>query len=781
MFTAPTMMVPSVTVAKKIVDNAIESHDSYHRTITNHLKHLQLAPPFDPKKLRASAQSWRSNFSFGKATGKVEKLTIEAVGTAYGALGMAFLRFKRFNEKEYGEKEDKQWMRDDVKRGQYANDIVSVYADLFEDDDRTPDLVSRVSYNMRTFGVGYVLKEPGREKDWLGEAFDIRSVMFPKRSRVTDIDKAVVKSSMPILKFWQKYTSMKPGSAWNKEGLEELFFHYYKEHGSKGKELNSIHDTAATKGWEDVSNSFAEEVTLLDQCSDSVSFSKILSEEPDGSITVTYYAYTGDTETSIKDFSPKFLLYQKNFKGIKVKDILFIVRDSGVTSSGFIQDMRGISQFAVPDSHRFNLDRNALRDKALLSGNMTFAQSTANQGQKFNLTVSSVATITPQGFEASDKQHNPNLGPLFDSMRAEEEAYQRETQHHDASISGRLGDRATTREVDRVAAEVEGARQSKVAVSLRDWARIHMSNIMDLAKNSFKDSDPGKDARDYFFDELSHLWQLPEEGVQSILDEISRISLEVVQANPDALRESIAITQSQYARNELSRQLLTVLGHPRRRVERLNPRTGKQDSVTADQIHAELQNQIFWTRGGVLIGDNVDPVVQLRIHFKLFKDAVDSVQRGGDPVAIANYLKNGLGHTAKLLLLTEEDPLYKPSFDELKLVQDQFEQQLKQIVAAAKKKAKQIAAEREAKEGQLDPETERRLRIEEFEAGEKNKRNAENRDATQKLKEEAQAASQDLKRQSTEADIALKTAMTTAEIANQNRKAESSEQSDRGR
>ena len=771
-------MVNDTLVATKIVDNAVSSHEGYFKTIENHQRHLDLAPPFDPVKLRAAGMAWRSNFSFAKARGKVEKLSIDAIGTVYGSLGMGSVRFRRFEKGKHGSDASKQWMRDEFKREQYANDVVSVYADVFEEDERTPDFVSRVCYNQRAFGVGYVLKEPGKSMDWMGEAYDIRSVMFPKRKRVADIDKAVLLSNWPILRFWQRYESMTDGSSWNVEGLEELFAHYHDLHD---KELNPGNSSFASanseKEWAAIASTFSGQVNLLDQISDDVQFSKILSEEPDGSTTVTYFAYVGSSNvgsSNVTAFTPKHFLYQKNFPNKKVTDILFIIRDSGVTTTGYVQDMRGITQFAVPDSHRHNLDRNSLRDKTLLSGNMLFKQSTANQGQKLALTVSSVAVIAPQGFELSKETLNPNLGPLLTAMQAEEESYLRETQHHDSSLAGKLGDRATTREVDRIAAEVEGARQSKVAVSMRDWARLHASNINDLIKLSYKDGDIGKESRDYFFDELLYLWCLEnEKQVQAILEEFSGFSLEVIQANPDALRESIRIAQSEFGRNELGRQLLTALGNPRRRVDRVMKRLGSSEIITEDQNLAELQNQIFWTRGGVLINRNANPVAQLSVHFKLFDDAIASVKQGGDPVAIGNFLANGLQHTAKLLILAEEDMFHREVFPTLLEKQKELEGIKNQVVAMAKAKAKEMAEQKQAQQGQLDPATERRLRIEEVDASEKRRRTDENQQATRKLKEDKAEFDKELKSKVAGADVARKSQVAGAEVEIKRRTAES--------
>ena len=759
----PNRLVPDANLARVLVDNACEAHYEYHKLIDKQQRHLDGETPFDKQKLIASGQDWRRNRPHLKAKAMVDRVATDRVTSAMSALTNASVSFNRFDpDNEKHADQNKQWMRLRDQRNRYGIDISRVYVEALERDRRFFDYLTSISYSSATWGVGYVVKEPGKEtKDWLGAFYDIRNVKLPKRSSPENLEKFVTFEKQNALFFYKtwKRTKDNVNSSWNRDGLEELLKALFN-HGKDGNQTK--------ESWGDIAPSFAQTIPdLIEQRHGEVRFSKIFNEEVDGSLTVTYFAYSGNhknTDLNRGDIlpAPKHFLYQRNFENKDVADVLFYVRDSAISSSGCLQDLRGLAQYAVPDSHDYDVRRNSLKDKEMVFGNIQLQADTGNMHQKSDLAITSVSTTFPVGWRPIERQQSVDIGPLIQSMRDEEIDFRRETQAFDANASGRIGNRATRQEVQTVTQEVQSAKRSKQIIQLNDWTRLHESNLRDLIFTNFQSRDKmGRESRDWFMSELQFLWEFDtEEEVMAVVEEFRAMEVDFAIDDPEILASSLERIDNDVLRRETERALFFSLGFPRRQIESAIPRLD-QGGITTDQHQlAEIQNNMFWNRGDILISRSNQIDTHLNEHYRLFQQVIDSVQRGADPARASKYLTNGTAHTAKLLLLAERDPL----FDEEQVQawtnqQRQFEADLESVNQIAQQEAQRLADEREQQsQPQPDVATVAKIQRDNMESQAKQRRTEDNQEFTRQQKEERELADQDRKERKFQADEARKNA-----------------------
>ena len=759
-FELPNTLVPDADVAKKIVDNACRAHFDYHKLIDNHQEHLDGKPPFDPKELRSKGQAWRRNRPHLKAKSKVDKVATDRVSQAMGALTNASVTFNRYDEEEHGNEENKQWLRDKHQRIRYGSGIAQAYIETLERDKRFVDYITRISYSASTWGIGYVVKEPGTSVDWLGSAYDIRNVKLPKRSQPDRIEKFIVFDEQTPLFFYQKWLGLTEGDMWIREGLEELLEALYNR--------TQKDDSQTTEDWITIAPSFSKCLpNIMESQYGEVKFAKIFNEEPNGDLTISYVAYNGDLtgkEVALLPM-PKHLLYQKTWSNVKLSDTLLYVRDSAITSSGSLQDLRGLAQFAVPDSHDFDVRMNALKDKEMTFGNVQLLATTANQHQKQEFAVSSLFTVFPVGWAPTPDQNRADLGPLIQGAAAEEAAYQREIQGFDVDASSRIGNRATRPEVEVVTREANSAKRAKQLVQNNDWIRLHESNLVDLISGEFDaDDDIGKEGRDWFFSELEFLWDKTPDEVVAIVEEFRNFELDFAIDDVPTLEKSLDFIDDDRFRRDTKRQLMYALGHPRRSIEAAIPRA-EDGGITTDQHQlAEVQNAVFWHRGDLMISSSNQIDTHLDVHYRLFQQVVDSITNGADPAAAATYLQNGVDHTAKLLIIAEKDKMFRDRIEGWQLQQTRFEQALPEIQRIAVEQAQELAdQQQQAQQQPLDPQTAADIQRKNVESAAKMQRTEENQQFTRQQKEERAQFDQSLKEQKAAADIALAQQKAAAE------------------
>lgn len=705
---------------RSMVDEAIEAHAEYHALIDIQQEHLDGKPPFDPEALKENNMSWMHNRAYGKATAKSEKIVSEKTFTVIGGYSFGYPIFSIYDKKEH--QTEAPWLRDEIQRDFYANAIRLAYAVTMEKESRAYDMVSRVCYYSVNWGIGFVTRD---NDDWLGYGQKLTEVFFPRAQEFDQIDSFITFGERNVKWFYQKYLEIQdkpefPVSAWNIEAIQDIFIWSLGPEFAKDEiKANKIDSTNVRRfKWEKILASWEESSFLFSRDTTMVRFAKLWNEEVKGGVTETYIVYDGGDSGSITNE----ILFQTHYSERCIFDFIEYFRDNPITSTGVVQNMRGLARFSVPDSHGYNVKRNAIEDKIMLAGNLQFEQQARNQGEKFDLHMTSVATIMPTGFKLVDKAQDPRIQEHIQAMTLDEQTYIRETQHFDPSIAGRLGDRATTKEVERQSMEVSRIQNAKDAVLREDWGRFHKNCLMRLAHDKYKDGDNGYKGQQCFLKELSRAASVPIEEAKKIISYVEDFDMAPILGDSQGMKESIQLASDPYQKNELIRQLLYMMGHSRARIESLRPRLNRFDIVSGESQLADLQNNQLWQQTIPLYNPNNDPKVALDVHFKRFDEAISSASQGADPVKTLNYLRAGLFFTQNHLRQMSEDPFYGEDAVKPYLSKYQgYQRMLGQLEDLAKRQAI-----KQQQGPQADPETQQKMQMEAIEFQGKETRKEQN-------------------------------------------------------
>lgn len=707
--------------ARSLITSAEDAHREYHQLIRIQQEHLDGKPPFDPSKLKSQNLAWMHNRSYGKATAKSEKLVADKTFSVIGGFSFGYPIFEIYDEKKHAK--DAPWLRDDVTKDFYADAIRLAYAATLEKESRVYDMISRVSYYSTNWGVGFVTRD---NDDWLGYGQKLTDVFFPRATEFDNIDCFITFGEQEIRWFFDKYEKLGKNSPWNKEALEDLFI------WSMGPDWNNQNKgRTRSEKWKLILSSWEENSFTFSRNDYQIRFSKIWTEEFKGGVTETYVFYTGVDGESISSE----ILFQTHYKKRCIFDFIEKFRDNPITSTGVVQNMRGIARFSVPDSHHFNVKRNAIEDKLMIAGNIQFEQTARNQGEKFDLQVTSVATILPVGYKVAEQQKDPRLQDHIQALTLDEVNYQRETGHYDPSLTGRLGDRATTKEVERQSLEVSRQQNAKDVVLREDWGRYHANCLRRLANDSYSEGDTGYKGQKCFIHELARAAKVSEEEAKEIAKRVEDFDMAPILGDQMGMKESIQLTPDPYKKNELTRQLLYMMGHSRARIEFLRPRQSRFEIVSGEAQLADLQNAMLWNQTIPLFNPDNDPKTALDVHFKRFDEAIQMASRGADPVKTLNYLRAGLEFTKNHLARMVEDPFYGEEAAKPYLSKYQgYGRILVQLEQIAQRQA--LEMQKQAQQGQVDPETQQRMQMEAIEFQTKQARLQANQEAEGQRREE---------------------------------------------
>src|SRR5690606_26246627 len=148
---------------------------------------------------------------------------------------------------------------------------------------------------------------------------------------------------------------------------------------------------------------------------------------------------------------------------------------------------------------RYNKTRNDMQDKLRFIGSPMFEKPTAASGETFKVTVGHGFSLIPQGF-MMEKQPTFDIGSHITMLRFEEGEYNRDIEHYDASLQGRLSSRPNRDEVQAQAREVNQLNTSKDYVKYGDYSMLFFKALKRLAKK-YEKEDVGYNGQRRFFDE----------------------------------------------------------------------------------------------------------------------------------------------------------------------------------------------------------------------------------------------------------------------------------------
>ena len=767
----PTRYVSSASVAKNIVDGVCISHEKYWDMIAKMEEHLDGKKPKDQEKLKKAGLAWSNNHNYGKARAKIEKGVSENSKAVSDALTLSSVSFRRYDPNK-DTTAATQFLQSEEMRGVVSTKISQVFVDTVEREQRFTDFISTIEYTAYSFGWCAVTKD--KKRDWFGTPHRIRDIGFKDKTKPDDIKTYVVFDDMLGEEVWRVWLESKKSEnifkksfdneechttpkGWVIEGMEEVLYHCY----------NGIDETARKdthySNFEEIIPDFVRSPNLVSQNTDKVKIARIYNFEMDSdSFTVTYIAYKNEWyvdregKKAVKRsgsenilFCPKYLLYQKTYKGLDQDDVITIIKESGFSTSGYIQDLRGIAKFAIEDSIRFNRKKNQIEDKLIFSGSPVFNQQTGQDGHAFRIAPSQGFILTSENFRMADKQPSFDLSNHLLSINMDEAHYERETLQYDAKIGSGLTSRPNKDEVRIKSQEIAKLAGSKMEIKIRCYRRLFfnmLKSLSDLVKKGKEDiSNLAVSGVEYFKEEL--LYELKEFGVEDekdlyeVLSAINDLSLEIVSGDAEFIKEMLSLAETPYARRRLVRMLAISKGLSRGELNKLFPvLTDDYKSLGGKRV-AAIENDLFWTTKEVVYQDNDDPIEHLDIHYNKIATVFEQIGNVViDPVKGYQYIANLLEHSIFHLEKMVSNPFFFRYFKEYKGIYDGFTKALNSLKGQIEKMAKQIAQNSQQQgqqQEQIDPKTKAKIEMDWFKAKASAQLNKERSDfrAKEKAKE----------------------------------------------
>lgn len=698
-------------ITRKVVDNAVNTFAPYWELIRRCQNHIRGEKPVAYQKLKAKGMNWASNENFGKAKSKIEKNVASNVSRVSQALALGYVTFKDG---------DLEFLQDEGQRGIVASTVGYAFVDMLLKEHRLSSLLNEIEYPSYAFGYTAMVSEG--EDDWMYDPVHPLDIAFRPKSKPDKIPQWIIFKTIPAIELYQKYVDAynesQEGeeriatSGWSVTGLEAVLFRAFN-----GR-INVNGYPQAPETWAQVFQSFNECPQDVIENTDDITIAKVYNVELDGSLSVVYIPYSStrnpshdarliyslSTSTDASNVTDR--LFYKNFKTFTQSEKLILIRDSGFSETSYIEDYRGIAVLAVRDSIRYNKTRNDMNDKLRLIGMPMFEKPTATSMENFKITVAPGFSMVPAGF-LMEKQPTFDIGSHITAVRFEENEYVRETEHYDASLSGRLSSRPNKDEVQAQAREVNQLNTSKDYVKYGDYSELFFQVLKRLGRITPVKGDVGYEGFRRFYDTIKKL--LPnivedDSDVRDILDHIDSYKLEPILSDLTAITAAIQMAETPFARNRFKRMFLLANGMPIEEININTPLITDKMVNFNDERVASFENEDFWTSREVVIQGTDDHIIHLNSHIGRCERMVQGYMQGQlSPVDAFKYLDNAIIHTIQHVELLGRDPILNSRAQE-------YSDRLNEIIQA--KNQMQLAAQRmmeaqarEAEKTQLDPET----------------------------------------------------------------------------
>ena len=738
--------------ASLFINAVIQAHSSKWIKINNtQLYLMEYQRPVAEELRKEKKITWQNNWNYGKGRMLIEQGVISNVNDLKKALSMIEIDFVQFNESKH--KSDLYiFLLDENLRYQFANTIAEVFADSVEGDCRFHDFLTAIEYSAHTFGYAPIIRD---KFTYLGRPVSLDNIGFEDRTEIYQIFNWVVFDSFKGEQLIQKVDKIKKlgltttlvkgddgeeyniyENGWIKEGIEEIFFKILeqndeiKEDVKEGKlqlsaNLSEEGELRITT-WEDVELIRQHKgTTWLGININNIFIAKIFTTESDGSICVTYAVSeqgllteeVAEGEIAYSNMScNQYLLFQKRYKNAPYSSLLNIVKEFGVRSSLYIQDIQGVSKQVVEESFRYDTKKNAIEDKLLIQGGIILSK--VDPLQDASMEVHSAYTFLPEGVQIAPNQIKIELGDHVQSIIQDEQDFQKRISHYNPKIE--LSNRPTKDEVQLQGAQHKNNRESKIPSKFVDYSILFYNILKDIVDEDFE-NPIDVDRKNYFYDELLAAFKqynIKRADLDKILASIRSVQIHPVNIDIQAIQTAMPFAQNTVGRNKLIRSFLIALGFSRRDVNQFV----KIIDYGYQIEQAANENAAFYNTSEVVFDESQDHIGHLNIHFPKIDRTVKGIQGGEDIVKGFHYITNALTNTEKHVESLRTSYFFKNRYKEFKAIQDHFVGVAKQISEIIQKKKEENAQKGDSQDMSIPPDVLGKIKILEWQAQQKNAR-----------------------------------------------------------
>lgn len=712
--------INSYAIADQIVTSAISSHQDYWDIIKICQKHIAGQKPIDPKELKEKGMGWVYNFNYNKARAKIEKGTAESVSKVSAAIALGYATFRAFR------KDDDtgllEFLQDEQRRGIVAATVGYCLSTTLSRETRLSGWLNEIEYPAYSFGYSGLQYS---SSDWMPDPVHPLNIAFQPNSRPENINQWVTFGIMKANDLYDR---------WKHAKKED----YYKENLPEGEEIISnsgwisksleavmciaykgmTKDNRRAEQWEEILPIYNSNPSKVISDTTDVKIAKIYNRELNGTISEVYIPFENPWQKENRgeaknpnQTSTNVILYKKNHGKYNQSHYIQLIRDSGFSETGYIQDYRGIAKYAVEDSIRYNRIRNSIGNKSIFAGSPFFETQNGQTAERMKLTVHHGYVIAPSTHRMMERQPTFDIATHVNLIRFEESEYNRDTQQYDASIQGRLTSRPNRGEVTQVTREVEVTQNSKNNIKLRDYSAVFLTVLKRMNSVQCSKGDPGYEGKERFYDlmkkNLSWLLSTNEE-VNKVLEAIDSYVIEPVISNIDTITVAIQMAETPYARNRFKRMMLIAQGLPIEEVNIAVPLITDRFVNLQDERVAVMENDMFFTTNEIIISGTDDHIVHIDTHLGKCERVLQGFQQ--ERISARNaavFLENALAHIIQHLEKLSEDPTLNKKAEEYIPTIREYSKAKNQIAQIAQQMA-QAEAEAAA-QPQIDPETQNEI------------------------------------------------------------------------
>ncbi len=727
------MKIQSSNDANLLINSAIRSHSDYWQLIHNQEEEIMNGkPPFPFKEVEKKGLTWSNNRNYGAGRSQVEQAVVGNVTDILKSISLMELDFVDYDPKKHKQDID-YFLIDPYLRDIISDKIVGAFEETLLETEKLKPFISKIEYNSFCFGYCPITRDIF---GFMGTANHVTSIAFEDRTKVGDINTwvsfDVIKADVIIKKLHQ-LEGMKAAivraedggysiyeNGWIKEGLllaVTLQLNKMKLKNDRGSEL-----TFST--WDNVKDLMTEKgQTWLEMNLNNIHIAKIFTKEEDESFTETYIQTTASVALSNSESyvsCQNNLMYQRSHKGKTFNKFINLVKEYSVSSSEYVQELRGAGKQVASYSLWYNIKRNAVEDKLLLSGGPVFSAPQSLIEENVKLQVMGGFVILPEQVAFAPNQIRYDLQDHIQSLSIDKQEHNEQTFHYRPKSD--LSNRPTKDEVQMVGREVSKQSQNRLPFKFLDYSSLFTNILHDLAFGDY-DNSIEVEKQKLFYCKLKTEFAefgIKDEDIKHIVSLVRKLSIFPVLQDLEAIKEALQVTPSPMARKKLLRMFFLALGFSRKDINILT----KEEEYGNELEKAATENAAFYNTSEIIFTLGQDHLTHLNTHFAKMDRIFQGLKQGEDPVKGYNYIMNALSNTQKHVAALENHPFYKNRFKEYFQIQKHFDQSVKVLAEDIAEMQKQAQQQRQQNGGeqQLPPEVQQRMYIDKVKAIEKIKR-----------------------------------------------------------
>lgn len=637
-------------------------------------------PPYNPAKLKAAGQSWRTNCNFGGAEAAVSAGVTPFADLINGAPYYAEV------QTEYGTSRE---------RVEYSQVLTEQFDYILRDWEGFDFQFQAMIFDMVAYGKGFMVWPD--LLDWKFEWVPEFLVYVPERTKAYTgkVPMIMLRVNYELHELWEKIEDEETAkqAGWNVEAVKRAIESAYPP-PSDG--------TQAHPSYELIQQKLKENELYEGYRSKVVQVYHFFVVEFDGKVTELIVPET-NTARKEESTTPEFLL-KSSSKHEKLSDVIasFFFECSDGTWNG----VRGLAQKIFPLIELQNRTLGAFFDNVFMRSGISLQATSAEAIQKLSLINIGPFNIIPPGFTV---QQSTIMGDLSGSMEADRTIEQKITEYtgtYKPRLDKPVGNPRTAREV-----EIDNERSATLSDNAvrrfyRNCDRFFHTLFFRVAK-----SDEFKKRL------VDH--GIPKDLISKVVDKVCAVRAYRAIGNGNAFMRRNSLQQlaqivpmmPETGRQAWVRDSIASITN-RESVERYAPMP--DESVPTDDTSiAMLENAAMKIGSPVVWTETQNNVIHAQVHLQAGGQAAASLQKGGNPIDILHFIDAIGAHSMVHIQKLASDPVRQ---NEFQVLQSQWKELAgiadglrKQIEQQARQAAEQQQERQSQEQPGMDPDTQAKM------------------------------------------------------------------------